>query len=122
MRIRLVLMLVPMTFALSCRSGLSTGDAPALVGVVASMTAANGDTSVMVNDLEIPTAGYSEIVLRLKGANWSATVVTVGQDGSEVAGTIADIKPGQRLEAWTTGIEDRSLPVQWTAVRVRVPR
>lgn len=122
MRIRLMLMLVPIALALSCRSGLSAGDAPALVGVVASITADNSDTSVVVDHIEIPTTGYSEIVLHLKGTNWSADVVTGAQDGSEATGRIAGIKPGQRVEAWTTGIESRSLPVKWTAVRVRVPR
>jgi hypothetical protein len=107
-----------------CSTATASGvwDGPDLVGTVADVTGDESERRVLVHDVVVPASGYSAIDLFLTwpaGAG-TAQVYFLQKDGSIVRGTDRHIQPGSRLRAWTSGLERRSLPPQWDAVRVLV--
>ena len=95
---------------------------PDLVGTVAATAverppAAGPVTDVLVTDVVVPASGYDAGVrLHLHDAR----VVVRRPGGRLERASRAAVVPGAALRAWTTGVELRSLPPQWTATYVEV--
>jgi hypothetical protein len=111
-------------FAAGCSTATASGvwDSPDLVGTVADVTGDASERRVLVHDVVMPASGYSAIDLFLSwpGGVGNAQVYFLQRDGRILRGTDLQIQPGSRLRAWTSGLERRSMPPQWDAVRVLV--
>ena len=92
---------------------------PHLVGRVAEVGWSHREQTVLVRDVRVPATGYEAGIALDVG---SAPIFVRRADGSLVRGALSDVKAGAELRAWSTGIELRSLPPQWSATRVEVTR
>lgn len=108
--------------AAAATAGCTAGTAPPegepdLIGTVARVRIESRPATVLVTDVRVPTTGYEAGVwLDVGGAS-----IFVRRLGGRLARAApAAVVPGAGLRAWSTGVERRSLPPQWTATRVEV--
>ena len=108
--------------AVAAAAGCAGGSAPPagepdLVGTVAGTAVATRPATVVVTDVRVPAAGYDAGVWLDVGG---ARVVVRRPGGGLEPASRAALVPGAALRAWSTGVERRSLPPQWTATYVEV--
>jgi len=92
---------------------------PDLDGIVGPVGTPERPQRVHVVDVAVPERGYDAGVILDLG---SAPIFVRQADGTLARGELSDVRPGVRLRAWSTGVELRSLPPQWSATRVEVVR
>ena len=104
--------------SLACAPGTAPPEgAPDLVGTVADARVEGRPATVVVTDVQLPGTGYaSGVWLDVGGAR----IVVRRADGRLSAASRAALALGAALRAWSTGVELRSLPPQWTATYVEV--
>jgi len=115
------LLLVAAAWALgACAEPLAPPTAPDLVGVISSVAIEGNAVVLMVESLTVPTAGYSRIVLQVRGPGVGAEVYVQEASGLRLRDASEALRVGARIQAWSTGVERRSDPPQWDARRIHV--
>jgi len=95
-----------------------TDGEPELIGTVASVRWSGRPTTVLITNLRTPDTSYYPRGVALDVGR--AAIFVRGRDATFRRATSADVVVGATIRAWSTGVELRSLPPQWEAVRVEL--
>jgi hypothetical protein len=93
-------------------------DGPTVAGVIAAVEAGPALRLTVDTDAVGEERGRTVFLLVEPGT----PVLVQHPDGSETAGSAADLRVGARVQAELTGTEMRSLPPQYPVLRIRVLR